>query len=81
MHYHIVGIGGAGMSAIAHILLDRGDSVSGSDANQSNAWAPSQARCDDISQGMRRAISPVLMWYWLPRQCIYPIPNSTLPWL
>ncbi len=44
MHYHIVGIGGAGMSAIAHILLDRGDRVSGSDANQSSAWAPLQAR-------------------------------------
>ena len=23
-HYHIIGIGGAGMSAMAHILLDRG---------------------------------------------------------
>ncbi|MEY3990586.1 MAG: hypothetical protein RI985_1667, partial [Chloroflexota bacterium] len=28
MHYHIVGIGGAGMSAIAHILLDQGHTVS-----------------------------------------------------
>ncbi|NBU63450.1 MAG: UDP-N-acetylmuramate--L-alanine ligase [Chloroflexia bacterium] len=44
MHYHIVGIGGAGMSAIAHILLDCGNRVSGSDANQSTAWAPLQAR-------------------------------------
>lgn len=44
MRYHIVGIGGAGMSAIAHILLDRGDCVSGSDANPSSAWAPLQAR-------------------------------------
>jgi UDP-N-acetylmuramate--alanine ligase len=31
MHYHIVGIGGAGMSAIAHVLLDQGHTVSGSD--------------------------------------------------
>lgn len=38
MHYHIVGIGGAGMNAIAHILLDRGDTVSGSDAQRSAAW-------------------------------------------
>src|SRR5262245_18161976 len=31
MHYHIVGIAGAGMSAVAHILLDQGHTVSGSD--------------------------------------------------
>lgn len=31
MHYHIVGIAGAGMSAIAHLLLDQGHTVSGSD--------------------------------------------------
>ncbi|PMP76376.1 MAG: hypothetical protein C0184_12925, partial [Chloroflexus aggregans] len=30
-HYHIVGIAGAGMSAIAHLLLDQGHTVSGSD--------------------------------------------------
>ncbi|HMO56411.1 MAG TPA: Mur ligase domain-containing protein [Roseiflexaceae bacterium] len=34
-HYHIVGIGGAGMSAIAHVLLDRGFVVSGSDMQHS----------------------------------------------
>ncbi len=39
MHYHIVGIAGAGMSAIANILLDQGHHVSGSDlqANASTA--------------------------------------------
>src|SRR5579859_2855708 len=31
MHYHIVGIAGAGMSAIANILLDQGHTISGSD--------------------------------------------------
>ncbi len=31
MHYHIVGIAGAGMSAIAHVLLDQGHTVGGSD--------------------------------------------------
>lgn len=36
MHIHIVGIGGAGMSAIARVLLGRGFRVSGSD-RQSNA--------------------------------------------
>ncbi|WP_100934224.1 bifunctional UDP-N-acetylmuramate--L-alanine ligase/D-alanine--D-alanine ligase [Candidatus Chlamydia corallus] len=30
-HYHFIGIGGIGMSALAHILLDRGYSISGSD--------------------------------------------------
>lgn len=36
MHLHIVGIGGAGMSAIARVLLGRGFQVSGSD-QQGNA--------------------------------------------
>ncbi|MBC8077624.1 MAG: hypothetical protein H7Y32_16230, partial [Chloroflexales bacterium] len=30
MHYHIVGIAGAGVGAIAQILLDQGHTVSGS---------------------------------------------------
>jgi UDP-N-acetylmuramate--alanine ligase len=32
--YHIVGIGGAGMSAIAHLLLDQGTKVSGCDMQE-----------------------------------------------
>ena len=36
MHIHVIGIGGAGMSAIARVLLGRGFRVSGSD-RQSNA--------------------------------------------
>ncbi|MEA2682688.1 MAG: UDP-N-acetylmuramate--alanine ligase [Chloroflexota bacterium] len=35
MKVHLVGIGGAGMSALAHLYLERGDSVSGSDASSS----------------------------------------------
>jgi UDP-N-acetylmuramate--alanine ligase len=35
-HYHVVGIAGAGMSAIAHVLLDQGYTVSGCD-RQANA--------------------------------------------
>jgi UDP-N-acetylmuramate--alanine ligase len=31
MHYHFVGIGGSGLSAIARVLLERGEMVSGSD--------------------------------------------------
>lgn len=38
MRYHIVGIAGAGMSAVANILLDQGHQVQGSDA-QRNALA------------------------------------------
>ncbi|VVT43086.1 UDP-N-acetylmuramate--L-alanine ligase [Chlamydia avium] len=34
VHYHFIGIGGIGMSALAHILLDRGHSVSGSDLSK-----------------------------------------------
>ncbi|HEX9442371.1 MAG TPA: UDP-N-acetylmuramate--L-alanine ligase [Roseiflexaceae bacterium] len=42
MHYHIIGIAGAGMSAIANILLDQGHTVSGSDM-QRNALAEALA--------------------------------------
>ena len=41
---HMVGIGGAGMSGIARILLDRGALVSGSDAKESRAVAALRAR-------------------------------------
>jgi len=35
MHYHLVGIGGIGMSGIAHLLLSCGKAVSGSDLKES----------------------------------------------
>ena len=35
LHYHLIGIGGSGMSAIAQILRDRGETVSGSDRQES----------------------------------------------
>jgi UDP-N-acetylmuramate--alanine ligase len=35
MHYHLVGIGGSGLSAIARVLLERGELVSGSDMAES----------------------------------------------
>jgi UDP-N-acetylmuramate--alanine ligase len=41
---HMVGIGGAGMSGIARILLDRGGQVSGSDAKESRGVRALQAR-------------------------------------
>ncbi|UCF27210.1 MAG: UDP-N-acetylmuramate--L-alanine ligase, partial [Chloroflexota bacterium] len=31
VHVHLVGIGGSGLSAIARILIERGDVISGSD--------------------------------------------------
>ena len=37
MHYHIIGICGSGMSAIAHILKDQGHVVSGCDVNTDSA--------------------------------------------
>lgn len=36
-HYHLIGIGGIGMSGIAQLLMRRGDKVSGSDVRESNA--------------------------------------------
>jgi UDP-N-acetylmuramate--alanine ligase len=41
---HMVGIGGAGMSGIARILIDRGGLVSGSDAKESRGVAALRAR-------------------------------------
>lgn len=41
---HLVGIGGAGMSGIARILLDRGGLVSGSDAKESRTVRALRAR-------------------------------------
>ena len=48
---HMVGIGGAGMSGIARILLDRGGSVSGSDAKESRGVAALRARGAQIRIG------------------------------
>jgi UDP-N-acetylmuramate--alanine ligase len=51
---HLVGIGGAGMSAIAAVLLDRGLQVSGSDAKASHALTGLQARGAEVVVGQRR---------------------------
>ena len=42
-HVHFVGIGGAGMSGIARVLLARGSIVSGSDAKESRTTAALRA--------------------------------------
>jgi UDP-N-acetylmuramate--alanine ligase len=48
---HMVGIGGAGMSGIARILLDRGGMVSGSDAKESRGVIALRARGASIRIG------------------------------
>jgi UDP-N-acetylmuramate--alanine ligase len=52
---HLVGIGGAGMSGIARILLDRGLRVSGSDAKESPAVATLRAQGATIAVGQAAA--------------------------
>lgn len=48
---HLVGIGGAGMSGIARILLARGQQVSGSDARDSRAVLALRAQGAEIALG------------------------------
>ncbi|MEH3140129.1 MAG: UDP-N-acetylmuramate--L-alanine ligase [Mycobacterium kyogaense] len=48
---HMVGIGGAGMSGIARILIDRGGLVSGSDAKESRAVVALRARGAQVRIG------------------------------
>ncbi len=36
---YFIGIGGAGMSGLAHVMLDRGDAVAGSDLSESDTTA------------------------------------------
>ncbi len=50
-HTHIVGIGGAGMSAIAQLLLERGDQVSGCDRALTPITARLAAKGATISVG------------------------------
>lgn len=53
MHYHLIGIAGAGMSAIANVLLDQGHTVSGSDMQFNRLAAALQARGATIMTGHR----------------------------
>lgn len=52
-HVHLVGIGGAGMSGIAHLLLDLGQTVSGSDRSLSLATEALRARGATVFEGHR----------------------------
>ena len=51
MRYHIVGIAGAGMSAIAHMLLDQGHMVSGSDVQDNRLTEALRRRGAQIHLG------------------------------
>ena len=55
MHIHIIGIGGAGMSAIAHVLLGRGITVSGSDMQANGTTLALQAEGATVYQGHKAA--------------------------
>ena len=48
---HLIGIGGAGMSGVAHILLDRGATVTGSDAKDSRPVRALKAKGATIALG------------------------------
>lgn len=48
---HFIGIGGAGMSAIAHVMLARGIGVSGSDARESDVLAGLRAAGAEVYVG------------------------------
>ena len=48
---HLIGIGGAGMSGIARVLLARGSTVSGSDAKDSRTLAALRALGADVGVG------------------------------
>ena len=50
-HIHLVGIGGAGISAIAEVLLGRGFVVSGSDQQLNDRTAALQAKGATIYEG------------------------------
>ncbi|GAB1514445.1 UDP-N-acetylmuramate--L-alanine ligase [Actinophytocola sp. KF-1] len=52
---HLVGIGGAGMSGIARILLDRGARVSGSDAKESTTLMTLRAQGAKVAVGQAAA--------------------------
>ncbi len=67
---HLVGIGGAGMSGIARILLDRGGLVSGSDAKESRGVHALRAR-------VRRSGSATTRLRWIC--CPAALPRSSPP--
>ena len=52
---HLIGIGGSGMSGVAHILLDRGATVTGSDAKDSRPVRALKAKGANVALGHAEA--------------------------
>ena len=52
---HLIGIGGSGMSGVAHILLDRGATVTGSDAKDSRPVRALKAKGAKVALGHAEA--------------------------
>jgi UDP-N-acetylmuramate--alanine ligase len=50
-HYHFIGIGGTGLSAIARVLLEKGNTVSGSDQNLSSQALELQSLGIEVTTG------------------------------
>ena len=53
---HFIGIGGAGMSAIAKVLLERGVRITGSDLKRSRASTMLEAMGADVNIGHDAAL-------------------------
>ena len=67
---HFVGIGGAGMSGIAEVLVNLGYQVSGSDlARQRRDAAPRRARRDDRLRAHRAQTSRAPTRWWCRPRC------------
>jgi UDP-N-acetylmuramate--alanine ligase len=56
-HYHFIGIGGAGMSALAEVLLSRGCPVSGSDLRDSETVRALRAHGAQVTVGHQQRLS------------------------
>ena len=79
---HMVGIGGAGMSGIARILLDRGGLVSGSDAKESRGVHALRARGAADPHRTRRVVAGPAARRRRPRSSppTPPSPRPTPSW-
>jgi len=73
---HLVGVGGAGMSGIARILVDRGFPVSGSDARDSPVLAGLADRGVRTAVGHDAANLELLAGPVLGGRCASPAPTA-----
>ena len=66
---HFVGIGGAGMSGIAEVLLNLGYSVSGSDMNRSAVLERLESLGAKVHVGHQPSMWKTPTAWWCPRPC------------